>query len=485
MLAKGFGRDTTSSGAGGLWEPYKLGETPPELVNRWSSETLDFLLKAARGNRNDDDGGGDDGGGGDGGGNDEDEGGRSDAAGVIEGEVFQYWTSPAREDPPWSAVAPGFRRLTRAELDLAARVAGSGAARNRQRRKEKKTAAAAAGANVNVALEPPPLVDGWTFHSAAAQPSRYLPWLARRAEERGVKLERKELRSLDELLALTVADDGGDDGDDGDDDGDEKEKKKKKNFRRPLFDVVVNCAGLEGGSLSGDDATPPQPVRGQVARLLYPPRDHAAGSSSSSSCSWEEEWRRTTTKRDDDGNDDDGEKEEEGEKENAADAAAAAAAALSLFLDEETYLIKNVDFVVAGGTGQVGDADAAPRREDRESILARVSLLSPSLVAENLSRAAEEEEEEEGGRGGSGTTIEDWAGLRPLRSPVRLDSRVVERGSSNSSSNDGDDDDDDGGGDKHKILVVNNYGHGGSGFTLHWGCARDAVELVLEGLKEI
>jgi len=38
--------------------------------------------------------------------------------------------------------------------------------------------------------------------------------------------------------------------------------------------------------------------------------------------------------------------------------------------------------------------------------------------------------------------------------------------------------------EKRGVLVVSNYGHGGSGFTLHWGCAGDAAALVLEGLKE-
>lgn len=392
VFARGFEAETTSSGAGGLWEPYKLGDTPSELVNRWSAETLEFLVNLARE--------------GEGG----EHGSENAAAGVLEGPIFQFWTAPAPRDPSWAAVAPGFRRLREDELRSALEVAELGAESNKKKTTKKQRLRLPA-----FALEAPAVVDGWTFASAAAQPSRYLPWLMRRAEGLGVKFVRRDLSSLEELF---------NDGDGG---------------HETFFDAVINCAGLAGGDLSGDDATPPTPVRGQVARLRYP----SALSNNKKSAL-------------------------------LADGGGAA----GLFLDEETYLIRNVDFVVAGGTGQVGDADTEPRASDRESILARVRLLSPGLVAENVDGSNREE-------------VEDWAGLRPLRSPVRLEARAVEveeeeeeKASKLSSSplppkaetprtrNQA----------RRSVLVVSNYGHGGSGFTLHWGCAGDAAALVLEKL---
>jgi len=53
-------------------------------------------------------------------------------------------------------------------------------------------------------------------------------------------------------------------------------------------------------------------------------------------------------------------------------------------------------------------------------------------------------------------------GLRPVRPTVRLER--AERG------------------DGFAGPLVHNYGHGGGGVTLSWGCAREAAALVTSGL---
>jgi len=101
------------------------------------------------------------------------------------------------------------------------------------------------------------------------------------------------------------------------------------------------------------------------------------------------------------------------------------------------YIIPNVDAVVIGGTAQKGNWDTNSSREDINSILDDVYDVFPSM---------------------QNAIIEStWAGLRPGRTPVRLESETIKTNNKD-------------------ILLVHCYGHGGSGITLAMGCAKDVID---------
>lgn len=104
------------------------------------------------------------------------------------------------------------------------------------------------------------------------------------------------------------------------------------------------------------------------------------------------------------------------------------------------YVIPNSDTIVLGGTKKLNDEDLTPRKEDRDAILARCTAAVPSLVAAEF--------------------VDEWVGLRPGRPSVRLELEKFD------SSGD------------MTPLVCHSYGYGGSGLTLAWGCACDAVDLL-------
>ena len=104
------------------------------------------------------------------------------------------------------------------------------------------------------------------------------------------------------------------------------------------------------------------------------------------------------------------------------------------------YVLPRPDVVVLGGTAEEDDWELEPRRDTTRSILERTRALEPRLADADLAGAA--------------------VGLRPARPEVRLEPDTLPDGR----------------------LLVHDYGHGGSGYTLSWGCA-DEVARILEGAR--
>jgi len=99
------------------------------------------------------------------------------------------------------------------------------------------------------------------------------------------------------------------------------------------------------------------------------------------------------------------------------------------------YTIPRRDVTVLGGTAQKGDWTMEIREEDEEDILQKCELLWPELDRNKIVGRA--------------------VGLRPSRTEVRLEKEHVQ------------------GRD-----IIHNYGHGGAGVTLSWGCADEVARLV-------
>jgi glycine/D-amino acid oxidase-like deaminating enzyme len=118
-------------------------------------------------------------------------------------------------------------------------------------------------------------------------------------------------------------------------------------------------------------------------------------------------------------------------------------------IDGANYIIPNIDSVVLGGTSQRTGGDPEPDPADRQAILNNVCALLPSL------RNAEIKEE--------------WVGYRPGRPSVRLE--LVEEQFAAGDTH-----------DSSSLPVIHNYGHGGAGITLSWGCAMHTLELVQQAL---
>jgi D-amino-acid oxidase len=101
-----------------------------------------------------------------------------------------------------------------------------------------------------------------------------------------------------------------------------------------------------------------------------------------------------------------------------------------------TYVLPHPDRVVLGGTAERGATDLEPDPETARRILARCVAIEPRLAGAPV--------------------LAHKVGLRPSRPTIRVEEVPL-----------------DGGG-----RLVHNYGHGGAGITVSWGCAREIAALV-------
>ncbi|MFB7324909.1 FAD-dependent oxidoreductase [Streptomyces sp. NPDC056190] len=103
--------------------------------------------------------------------------------------------------------------------------------------------------------------------------------------------------------------------------------------------------------------------------------------------------------------------------------------------EELTYIYPHSDAVVLGGTAVSGDWDLRPDEAAAREIVQRCVAVEPSLAGARV--------------------LEHRVGLRPVREEVRLEEEP-----------------------RKGTLLLHNYGHGGAGLTLSWGCAREVAERV-------
>ncbi|MGX9885279.1 FAD-dependent oxidoreductase [Streptomyces sp. NPDC002276] len=103
--------------------------------------------------------------------------------------------------------------------------------------------------------------------------------------------------------------------------------------------------------------------------------------------------------------------------------------------DTSTYFFPQPGGLILGGTAEDGAWSMTPDPATAEAIIARCAAVRPEIA--------------------DALVLEHRVGLRPTRPAVRLERQVLRDGRA----------------------LVHNYGHGGAGITVAWGCAEEAAEL--------
>jgi D-amino-acid oxidase len=114
---------------------------------------------------------------------------------------------------------------------------------------------------------------------------------------------------------------------------------------------------------------------------------------------------------------------------------------------ELVYLFPHGDILVLGGTEVADDWNQQPVPAVAERILRDCTAVDPRVAGARV--------------------LDHRVGLRPFRPQVRLEAEPPDTARAGQGTG---------------PAVVHNYGHGGAGITLSWGCAREAAALVTQAL---